>query len=193
MGLIKFLFWIAVLGAIFGAGYWALTTPQPIRFETKLAYLKDTAQFEWERFRDKEKAPRDLKAEFTRWKPMADAGNIAAGLHVAETAFKIASNDPRAYALALHYVRPLADKGIPKAQNVLGVMTLKGLGGLAVDKVEAYKWFNLASDRGDNQAYENMLRLSSEMSSAEVLEGEHRSNTWVLDKTGVSAAQLISQ
>src|SRR5690606_23980961 len=146
-----------------------------------------------ERFRDKAKAPRDLTAEFTRWGPMAAGGEGGAGLRVAETAGRLGSSDQWGYGRAADRRRPQAGQGGPKAQNVLGVMTLKGLGGLAVDKVEAYKWFNLASDRSDNQAYENMLRLSSEMSSAEVLEGEHRSNTWVLDKTGVSAAQLISQ
>ncbi len=192
MGLIKFLFWLAVLAAVLGGGWWFVTTPQPMRFDTKTAYLRDTAVFEWQRFRDAEKGARNPKAEFSHWKVLADGGNIAAGLHVVETLFQIASNDPRAYGLALNYARPLADRGIPRAQNALGVMLLRGLGGLKTDKVEAYKWFRLAADRGDDRAYENRMRLAHEMSSAEVLEGEHRANAWVLDHTRPKAASLLT-
>jgi hypothetical protein len=52
------------------------------------------------------------------------------------------------YHTALRIVRPLADRGNPKAQRLLGLMYQEGYG-LQRDYAEAMKWSRRAADRGD--------------------------------------------
>jgi len=51
------------------------------------------------------------------------------------------------YATALKFLRPLADRGDPRAQNLLGAMYLSGQG-VAKDYAEALKWVRKAETKG---------------------------------------------
>ena len=52
------------------------------------------------------------------------------------------------YATALHFWRPLAERGVAQAQNNLGLMYANGQG-VPQDDAEAVKWFRLAAEQGD--------------------------------------------
>ncbi len=52
------------------------------------------------------------------------------------------------YATALHYWRPLAERGVAQAQNNLGLMYANGQG-VPQDDAEAVTWFRLAAEQGD--------------------------------------------
>ena len=51
-----------------------------------------------------------------------------------------------------------AEQGDDDAQNNLGVMYASGTG-VSQDKVEAYVWFSLAVENGNNEAARNRARL----------------------------------
>jgi len=55
------------------------------------------------------------------------------------------------YATTLRLLRPLADQGLAKAQERLGVLYYGGQG-VPQDYAEAVKWFRLAAERGDANA-----------------------------------------
>jgi uncharacterized protein len=55
------------------------------------------------------------------------------------------------YATTLQLLRPLADQGLPKAQERLGALYYGGQG-VPQDYAEAVKWFRLAAQRGDANA-----------------------------------------
>ena len=52
------------------------------------------------------------------------------------------------YATALHFWRPLAERGVAQAQNNLGLMYANGHG-VPQDDAEAVTWFRLAAEQGD--------------------------------------------
>lgn len=59
------------------------------------------------------------------------------------------------YVAAHRLARPLAEKGSPRAQNLLGYMYQAGLGA-AKDYGEAMKWYRKAADQGDGEAQNNL-------------------------------------
>lgn len=59
------------------------------------------------------------------------------------------------YAKALENLRPEAEKGLPRAQNILGVLYLDGKG-VDKDETEALHWFTLAANRGYAVAQTNL-------------------------------------
>ena len=62
------------------------------------------------------------------------------------------SND---YKTAYRLTRPLAEKGLPKAQNILGYMYQSGQG-VGKDYAEALKWYRKAADQGDGEGQNNV-------------------------------------
>jgi TPR repeat protein len=59
------------------------------------------------------------------------------------------------YAMALTFLRPLAEQGNAPAATQLGIMYLNGRG-VAQDYGEALKWFGLAAKQGDGNAEYNL-------------------------------------
>jgi TPR repeat protein len=66
------------------------------------------------------------------------------------------------YVPAIRLFRPLAEKGNPKAQSVLGVMYRRGQGG-ARNSAHAFVWFSLAAARGDAKAKTELRDVSQAM------------------------------
>ena len=71
------------------------------------------------------------------------------------------------YVPAIKLIRPLAQTGNAKAQNVMGVMYRKGEG-VARSSAKAFMWFSLAAKKGDTQAKAHLQEVSKEMSPAEM-------------------------
>ncbi len=59
------------------------------------------------------------------------------------------------YAAAYRLTKPLAEKGLPKAQNILGYMYQSGQG-VGKDYGEAVKWYSKAADQGDGEGQNNL-------------------------------------
>ena len=59
------------------------------------------------------------------------------------------------YKAAYRLTRPLAEKGSPKAQNLLGYMYQAGQG-VGKDYAEALKWYRKAADQGDGEGQNNV-------------------------------------
>jgi TPR repeat protein len=71
------------------------------------------------------------------------------------------------YVPAIRLFRPLAEKGNPKAQSVLGVMYRRGQG-VARNSAHAFVWFSLAAARGDAKAKAELRDVSQAMTPQEI-------------------------
>jgi len=71
------------------------------------------------------------------------------------------------YLPAIKLLRPLAQPGNAKAQNLIGVMHRKGEG-VARSFAKAFLWFSLAAKRGDAQAKANLQEMAKEMTPVEI-------------------------
>jgi TPR repeat protein len=80
------------------------------------------------------------------------------------------------YMPAIRLFRPLAEKGNPKAQSVIGVMYRKGEGG-ARNSLRAFMWFSLAAARGDAKAKAELHEVSSDMTPAEISQAQEMMQT----------------
>jgi TPR repeat protein len=68
---------------------------------------------------------------------------------------------------AIRLFRPLAEKGNPKAQSVLGVMYRRGQG-VARNSAQAFVWFSFAAARGDAKAKTELRDVSQAMTPQEI-------------------------
>lgn len=66
------------------------------------------------------------------------------------------------YATALMEFRPLAERGNAAAQNNLGIIYSKGLGGVEKNDVEAVWWFSRAAQQDNATAQHNLGVMYSE-------------------------------
>jgi TPR repeat protein len=67
----------------------------------------------------------------------------------------LAAYERGAYGVALQLLRPLAEKGEPRAQNAMGAMYVNGQG-VAQDSEAALHWYRLAAAAGYSQAQNNL-------------------------------------
>jgi len=75
------------------------------------------------------------------------------------------------YVPATKLIRPLAQAGNVKAQNVMGMMYRKGEG-VARSSARAFMWFSLAAKRGDTTAKVHLQEMSKEMTPAEMTQAK---------------------
>jgi len=75
------------------------------------------------------------------------------------------------YVPAIRLFRPLAEKGNPKAQSVIGVMYRKGEG-VARNSARAFMWFSLAAKRGDAKAKAELRKMSKDMTPADIAQAQ---------------------
>ncbi len=71
------------------------------------------------------------------------------------------------YVPAIRLFRPLAEKGNPKAQGVLGAMYRKGQG-VARNSAQAFMWFSLAAKRGEARASADLREVTQVMTPQEL-------------------------
>jgi TPR repeat protein len=80
------------------------------------------------------------------------------------------------YMPAIRLFRPLAEKGNPKAQSVIGVMYRKGEG-VARNPLRAFMWFSMAAARGDAKAKAELHEVSRDMTPAEISQAQEMMQT----------------
>ena len=80
-----------------------------------------------------------------------------------------------------------AARGDVQALYELGVAYSTGSGGVAVDLVEAHKWFNLAALNGSTLAQECRADISEEMSAREIAEAQRQARAWLALTTRAAA------
>ena len=74
-----------------------------------------------------------------------------------------------------------AAEGKVQALYELGVAFSTGSGGVAMDLVEAHKWFNLAALNGSELAQECRAEIADEMSAREIAEAQRQARAWLSD------------
>src|SRR5690349_11779291 len=81
----------------------------------------------------------------------------------------------------LHVARRLAAAaaGDTNACFDLGVVYSTGGHGIAVDLIEAHKWFNLAAVAGHEEAAFCRADISEEMTAREIAEAQRRAREWL--------------
>ena len=72
-----------------------------------------------------------------------------------------------------------AAAGDPDALFDLGVAYSSGTGDVAVDLIEAHKWFNLAALIGDVRAQEWRAEIADEMTAREIAEAQRQARAWL--------------
>ncbi len=72
-----------------------------------------------------------------------------------------------------------AARGDVEALFELGVTYSTGGGGLAVDLIEAHKWFNLAALSGDTRSQQCRAEISIEMTAREIAEAQRQARAWI--------------
>ena len=72
-----------------------------------------------------------------------------------------------------------AEGGDVEALFELGVSYSTGRGGLAVDLIEAHKWFNLAALSGDTRSQACRADIAIEMTAREIAEAQRQARSWL--------------
>jgi TPR repeat protein len=72
-----------------------------------------------------------------------------------------------------------AEAGDVDALFELGVTYSTGRGGIAVDLVEAHKWFNLAALSGSTRGQECRAEIAIEMTAREIAEAQRQARSWL--------------
>ena len=72
-----------------------------------------------------------------------------------------------------------AENGDVDALYDLGVSYSTGRGGVAVDLIEAHKWFNLAALSGDTRSQMCRAEISVEMTAREIAEAQRQARAWL--------------
>ena len=72
-----------------------------------------------------------------------------------------------------------AASGSVEALFDLGVSFSTGRGNVAVDLVEAHKWFNLAALNGCTRGQQCRAEISVEMSAREIAEAQRQARAWL--------------
>jgi uncharacterized protein len=72
-----------------------------------------------------------------------------------------------------------AERGSVDALFELGVSFSTGRGGIAVDLIEAHKWFNLAALSGDTRSQACRADISIEMTAREIAEAQRQARAWL--------------
>lgn len=72
-----------------------------------------------------------------------------------------------------------AESGDVDALFELGVAYSTGRGGVAVDLIEAHKWFNLAALSGCTRGQQCRAEISIEMTAREIAEAQRQARAWL--------------
>lgn len=72
-----------------------------------------------------------------------------------------------------------AANGDSDALFELGVTFSTGRGGIAVDLIEAHKWFNLAALSGSESGQQCRAEIALEMTAREIAEAQRQARSWL--------------
>jgi peptidoglycan hydrolase-like protein with peptidoglycan-binding domain len=108
---------------------------------------------------------------------LALAGLAAATPALADYNDGITAYENRDYAAAQRELQPLADRGDPRAQRLVGLMYRDGLG-VRKDQIRAYMWFDLAAQRNQYGAAQLRDELAQQMLPWQVDEAKKMVAAW---------------
>ncbi len=74
-----------------------------------------------------------------------------------------------------------ANSGDVDALFDLGLTFSTGRGGVAVDLIEAHKWFNLAALSGSARGQECRAEIAAEMTAREIAEAQRQARAWLAE------------
>lgn len=80
-----------------------------------------------------------------------------------------------------------AVRGKPEAYYELGMVYSSGAEGIAIDLIEAHKWFNLAAMAGSSAAQHYRAEIAEDMSAREIAEAQRSARAFI-DRTSRRAA-----
>tara|TARA_B100001105_G_C22296480_1_gene401888 strand:+ start:605 stop:901 length:297 start_codon:yes stop_codon:yes gene_type:complete len=72
-----------------------------------------------------------------------------------------------------------AARGSADACLDLGMAYSCGTGGVAIDFIEAHKWFNLAALGGSEQGQALRAEIAEEMTAREIAEAQRQARAWI--------------
>lgn len=87
------------------------------------------------------------------------------------------------YRTAVNEFKPLAEQGDIRSQFHLGLIYGLGGGGVSEDLVQAYKWFSLAIEAGNDKAKPFRDSMTKIMSPSQIEQAKQLTKEW-LKKTG---------
>jgi peptidoglycan hydrolase-like protein with peptidoglycan-binding domain len=108
---------------------------------------------------------------------LAFAGLTAATPVLADYNDGITAYENRDYATAQRELQPLADRGDPRAQRLVGLLYRDGLG-VRKDQIRAYMWFDLAAKRNQYGAADLRDQLARQMLPWQVDEAKKMVAAW---------------
>jgi uncharacterized protein len=111
----------------------------------------------------------------TEMQKLAGEGHIGAMRDLGKLYYAI--QIPPRIADARKWLTEAAQRSDPEAQNMLGILYLKGEGDIQPDPVQAYMWLSLAAERGD-AASGLMLENERYFTPAVRAEGAARARQW---------------
>jgi peptidoglycan hydrolase-like protein with peptidoglycan-binding domain len=108
---------------------------------------------------------------------LALVGLTAAAPVLADYNDGITAYENRDYATAQRELQPLADRGDPRAQRLVGLLYRDGLG-VRKDQIRAYMWFDLAAQRNQYGAADLRDQLAQQMLPWQVDEAKKMVAAW---------------
>ena len=72
-----------------------------------------------------------------------------------------------------------ASRGSPEAYFELGVAYSTGTDGVAIDLIEAHKWFNLAALSGLREGHLLRAEVATEMAREDIAEAQRQARAWI--------------
>lgn len=95
----------------------------------------------------------------------------------------------RTFDLERHLTEAAA--GDAQARHALGIVYSCGSFGIAIDLIEAHKWFNLAALAGSEEGQASRAEIAEEMTAREIVEAQRAARAWLRD-TGNGTAEATS-
>ena len=101
----------------------------------------------------------------------------------AKTGTKHMGNSMKSAAFLIESRLAEASHGSSNAYFDLGVIYSTGSEGVAVDLIEAHKWFNLAALSGHDESKICRAEISLEMTARDIAEAQREARNWLQDIT----------
>ena len=134
-----------------------------------------------ELYQDAKGATKSYEQSAAWFRRAAERGNLDAAYDLAYIQFA-GLVFPRDTAEMMRWLRAAAARGRAEAQIVLGAVYEYGLEDVAIDLVEARKWYEVASGAGSGVAAvlvpQARARVSAKMTADQIAEADRRARAW---------------
>lgn len=115
--------------------------------------------------------------EIAKWRSAAEQNDPEAQFNLGEAYLKGDGGLAQSDMEAAHWYYKSAMQGFSDAQFAMGFV-YRGGGGIPMNKVLSYMWFDLAAKNGDYRAYSLRNDVAWSMTESEIEEARKRSRSW---------------